>query len=235
MNKEIRRTALKAAFPHTIPVMTGYLFLGMTYGIFMRASGFAFWYPMLTSLSIFAGAMEFVTVSLLLGPFNPVQALTMTLMVNARHLFYGLTMLGRYGGAGWRRLYLIFGLTDETFSINCAVDAPEGVDRHWFMFFITLLDQLYWVSGATLGGLFGSLIFFSTEGIEFVMTAMFVVIFLENWLKEKNHASSLAGLVLSGLSLAVFGADGFIIPAMLAIIGALTLMRGMLEKGGEKA
>jgi len=235
MNTGVRRKALKAAFPHTIPVMTGYLFLGMTYGIFMRASGFAFWYPMLTSLSIFAGAMEFVTVSLLLGPFNPVQALTMALMVNARHLFYGLTKLGAYGGAGWRRLYLIFGLTDETFSVNCAVDAPEGVDRHWFMFFITLLDQLYWVSGAALGGLFGSLIAFSTEGIEFVMTAMFVVIFLENWLKEKEHASSLAGLGLSALCLIIFGADGFIIPAMIAVIGVLTLLRGRLEKGGDAA
>ena len=235
MSKGVKRRALCAAFPHTIPVMTGYLFLGMTYGIFMRASGFSFIYPMLMSMSIFAGAMEFVTVNLLMGAFNPVQAFTMTLMVNARHLFYGLAMLPKYRGAGWRKLYLIFGLTDETFSVNCAADAPEGVDRYWFMFFITLLDQIYWVSGATLGGLFGSLITFSTEGIDFVMTAMFVVIFLENWLKEKNHVSSLVGLLLSALCLAAFGADGFIIPAMLGIIGALTLLRKPLEKGGGAA
>lgn len=235
MNKGMRRRALRAAFPHTIPIMAGYLFLGMTYGVYMRASGFAVWYPMLTSLSVFAGSMEFVTVSLLLGAFNPIQALTMALMVNARHLFYGIAMLSKYAGAGWKKLYLIFGLSDETFSVNCAVDAPEGVDRHWFMFFITLLDQLYWVAGVTLGALFGSLIAFSTEGIEFVMTAMFVVIFLENWLKEKNHVSSLAGLGLSALCLIAFGADGFIIPAMLAIIGMLTLLRKLLEKGGEAA
>ena len=235
MNKGIRRKALRAAFPHTIPVMTGYLFLGMTYGIFMRASGFGFIYPMLMSMSIFAGAMEFVTVNLLLGAFNPLQAFTMTLMVNARHLFYGLSMLNKYSGAGWRKIYLIFGLTDETFSVNCAVDAPEGVDRYWFMFFVTLLDQMYWVAGATLGGLFGSLIFFSTEGIDFVMTAMFVVIFLENWLKEKNHASSLIGLGLSALCLIVFGTDGFIIPAMLAILGVLTLLRRPMEKEADAA
>ena len=227
--------ALKAAFPHTVPVMTGYLFLGMTYGIFMRASGFSAWYPMLTSMSIFAGAMEFLTVNLLMGAFNPLQAFTMTLMVNARHLCYGLSMLKKYEGAGWKKIYLIFGLTDETFSVNCAVDAPEGVDRHWFMFFVTLLDQLYWVAGATLGGLFGSFIFFSTEGIDFVMTAMFVVIFLENWLKEKNHASSLIGLGLSALCLMVFGADGFIIPAMMAILGVLTLLRRPMEKEADAA
>lgn len=230
MNRGIDLRALKAAFPHTIPVMTGYLFLGMTYGVFMRASGFDFWYPMLTSLSVFAGAMEFVTVNLLLGSFSPVQALTMTLMVNARHLFYGLAMLKKYSGAGWRRFYLIFGLTDETFSVNCSAEAPEGVDENRFMFYVTLLDHLYWLTGATLGGLFGSLISFSTEGIDFVMTAMFVVIFLENWLKEKNHISSLLGLGFSALCLTAFGADGFIIPAMLAILGVLMLIRAPMEK-----
>ena len=233
--KGVKTRALRAAFPHTIPIMTGYLFLGMTYGVYMRASGFSAWYPMLTSLAIFAGSMEFVTVNLLLGAFNPLQAFTMTLMVNARHLFYGLTMLKKYGGAGWKKIYLIFGLSDETFSVNCAVDAPEGVDQYWFMFFITLLDQLYWFAGSALGGLFGSIISFSTEGIDFVMTAMFVVIFLENWLKEKNHASSLIGLGLSALCLIAFGADGFIIPSMLAIIGTLTLLRRPLEKGGDAA
>lgn len=225
----IRRRALKAAFPHTIPILAGFLFLGMTYGIYMNASGFSFVYPMLMSMSIFAGSMEFVTVNLLLGAFSPLQAFAMTLMVNARHLFYGLSLLEKYRGAGLKRIYLIFGLCDESFSINCSTDAPEGVDRNWFMFFVTLLNQTYWVAGATLGGLFGELVSFSTEGIDFVMTAMFVVIFLENWLKEKNHVSSLVGLALSVLCLWAFGADGFIIPSMLAILGVLTLMRRPME------
>ena len=231
--KGVKTRALKAAFPHTIPILTGFLFLGMTYGIYMNVSGFSFLYPMLMSMTIFAGSMEFVTVNLLMGAFNPLQALTMTLMVNARHLFYGISLLEKYRGTGWKKLYLIFGLCDESFSINCAVDAPEGVDRKWFMFFVTLLDQCYWITGATLGGLFGSLIHFSTEGIDFVMTAMFVVIFLEHWLKEKNHTSALTGLALSVLCLLAFGADGFIIPSMLAILGVLTILRRPIEKGGE--
>lgn len=233
--KGVKRRALKAAFPHTIPILTGFLFLGMTYGIYMNVSGFSFWYPMLMSMTIFAGSMEFVTVNLLMGAFNPLQALTMTLMVNARHLFYGISLLEKYRGCGLKKLYLIFGLCDESFSINCSVDAPEGVDPKWFMFFVTLLNQSYWITGATLGGLFGSLIRFSTEGIDFVMTAMFVVIFLEHWLKEKNHLSALTGMALSVLCLAVFGADGFIIPSMLAILGVLTLLRRPVEQGGKAA
>lgn len=233
--KGVKRRALKAAFPHTIPILTGFLFLGMTYGIYMNVSGFSFWYPMLMSMTIFAGSMEFVTVNLLMGAFNPLQALTMTLMVNARHLFYGISLLEKYRGCGLKKLYLIFGLCDESFSINCSVDAPEGVDPKWFMFFVTLLNQSYWITGATLGGLFGSLIHFSTEGIDFVMTAMFVVIFLEHWLKEKNHLSALTGMALSVLCLAVFGADGFIIPSMLAILGVLTLLRRPVEQGGKAA
>lgn len=234
-DKGVKLRALKAAFPHTIPILTGFLFLGMTYGVYMNVSGFSFWYPMLMSMTIFAGSMEFVTVNLLMGAFNPLQALSMTLMVNARHLFYGISLLEKYRGAGWKKLYLIFGMCDESFSINCSVDAPEGVDRKWFMFFVTLLNQCYWIGGATLGGLFGSLIHFSTEGIDFVMTAMFVVIFLENWLKEKNHTSALTGLALSVVCLMAFGADGFIIPSMLAILGVLTLLRRPIEKGGEAA
>ena len=209
------------------------LFLGMTYGIYMNVSGFAFWYPMIMSLVIFAGSMEFVAVNMLLGAFQPLQALAMTLMINARHLFYGISMLDKYRGLGWKKIYLIFGMCDESFSINYTAEIPEDVDRGWFMFFVTLLNHLYWFCGATLGGLFGSLIHFNTEGLDFVMVAMFVVIFLEQWLKEKNHTSSLLGIVLSLICLAAFGADDFIIPAMLAMLGVLTLLRRPLEKGGE--
>ena len=231
--RQRRRKALRAAFPYTIPIFAGFWFLGMTYGVYMNVSGFPFWYPMLMSLTIFAGSMEFVAVNLLLGAFHPLQALAMTLMLNARHLFYGLAMLDKYRGTGWKKFYLIFGMCDESFSINCTVDAPAGVDRGWFMFFITLLNQLYWVCGATLGGIFGSLISFNTEGLDFVMTAMFVVIFLEQWLKEQSHLSSLLGLGLSALCLLAFGPDRFMIPAMLAILGTLILLRKPMEKGGD--
>ena len=225
--------ALRCAFPYTIPIFAGFWFLGLTYGIYMNVLGFSFWYPMLMSLTVFAGSAEFVAANLLLGAFNPLQALTMTLMINARHLFYGLSMLERYRGTGWKRFYLIFGLCDESFSINCSADVPEDVDRGWFMFFVTLLNHLYWVTGATLGGLFGSLLRFNTQGLDFVMTAMLTVIFLEQWLKEERHTASLLGVGLSLLCRAAFGADGFLIPAMLAILAALTALRGTLEKGGE--
>ena len=227
------KKAFKAAFPYTIPIFAGFWFLGITYGIYMNVSGFSFWYPMLMSITIFAGSIEFVTVNMLLGAFNPLQAFAMTLMINARHLFYGISMLDKFRGLGWKKFYLIFGMCDESFSINYTADIPEDVDRGWFMFFVTLLNHIYWFSGATLGGVFGSLIHFDTEGLEFVMTAMFVVIFLEQWLKEKKHTSSLLGLGISLLCLTAFGADNFIIPAMLAITAVLTLLRRPLERGGE--
>lgn len=224
------RLAAKTAFPYTIPIFAGFWFLGLTYGIYMNVSGFSFWYPMLMSLTIFAGSVEFVTVNLLLGAFNPFQALAVTLMINARHLFYGISMLDRYRGTGWKKAYLIFGMCDESFSINYSAQIPEGVDRGWFMFFVTLFNHLYWFTGATLGGIFGSFLSFNTKGLDFVMTAMFVVIFLENWLKEEDHTSSLLGLGISLICLIAFGAEGFLIPAMLGILAVLTLLRHSPER-----
>lgn len=236
MNRyETQLRALRAAFPYTIPIFAGFWFLGLTYGIYMNVSGFSFLYPMLMSLTIFAGSVEFITVNLLLGAFNPFQALFLTLMVNARHLFYGLSMLDKFRGLGWKKVYLIFGMCDESFSINYTAQIPPDVDRGWFMFFVTLLNHFYWFSGSTLGGIFGGLIQFNTEGLDFVMTAMFVVIFLEQWLKDRDHTSALVGQAASAACLALFGPDDFIIPAMLAILGVLTLLRGTLERKGALA
>lgn len=232
--KAVRKAAFKAAFPHTIPIFAGFWFLGLTYGIYMNVSGFGFWYPMLMSLTIFAGSAEFVAVNLLLGSFNPLQALAMTFMINARHLFYGISMLDKYRGNGRKDIYLIYGMCDESFSINYTADIPEDVDRGWFMFFVTMLNHFYWFFGATLGGIFGSFIHFNTEGLDFVMTAMFVVIFMEQWMKEERHASSLAGIGISFLCLIAFGPERFIIPAMLAILGVLTVFRKPLEEGGKR-
>lgn len=229
------KKAFIAAFPHTIPIFAGFWFLGLTYGIYMNVSGFSFWYPMFMSLTIFAGSIEFVTVSFLMGIFNPLQALAMTLMINARHLFYGISMLDKFKGTGWKKFYLIFGMCDESFSINYTADIPKGVDKGWFMFFVTLLNHFYWFFGAALGGIFGSMIHFNTEGLDFVMTAMFVVIFMEQWLKDKEHTSAVLGILLSLFCLIIFGADSFMIPAMLAILGVLTLLRGRIEKGSEAA
>ena len=229
VSKKIK-AAFFAAFPNTIPIFAGFLFLGIAYGIYMNQSGFKFYYPMFMSFIIFAGSVEFATVSWLLGSFDPVNIFFLTLMINARHLFYGLSMLEKYNIPGWKKLYLIYGMCDESFSINATVDVPKDIDKGLFMFFVTMLNQIYWVAGATIGGIFGSFIPFDTKGIEFVMTALFVVIFLENWLKEKDHSASVIGLFISFICLMIFKGTNFIIPSMIIILSVLTLLRWRLQK-----
>lgn len=227
--------AFRVALPATIPIFAGFTFLGIAYGILMNSLGFSAIYPILMSLLIFAGSMEFVAANLLLMAFNPLNALLLTLMVNARHLFYGISMLEKYRGVGKKKPYMIFGLCDESFAINSTATIPPQIDKGWYMFFVTVLNHFYWVFGAALGGIFGSYLTFNTEGLEFVMTALFIVIFIEQWMKEKRHHSSLIGLGLSVLCLILFGGTNFIIPAMIAILGVLTLMRSTLQKDEVKA
>lgn len=234
-NRQVILNSLKAAFPKTLPIMAGYTFLGLTYGIYMNVSGFSFVYPMLMGMTIFAGSVEFLAVGMLLGAFDPISALLLTIMVNARHLFYGISMLEKYSGVGLKKIYLIFAMSDESFSVNYTAEIPENCDKGWFMLFVSVLNQCYWVFGATMGGLFGSLITFSTKGLDFVLVAMFVVIFLDNFLKEKNHTSSVLGIIISVVCLLVFGADKFIIPSMISILAVLTLLRKPIEKAGDAA
>lgn len=217
--------AFKAALPYTIPICIGFLFLGISYGFLMRSKGFSFLYPILMSIFIFAGSMEFVTVNLLLSAFNPLYAFFLTLMVNARHLFYGISMLEKYKHTGRKKLYLIYGMCDESFSINCTVTPPADVDKGWFMFFVTLLNHIYWVSGAALGAFLGYIIHIDTTGIEFVMTALFVVMFISQWEKSKSHRSALTGLGCSFLCLLLFGSQNFLLPAMALILICFSLMR----------
>ena len=228
-SKEIRR-AFRYAFPHTIPIFAGFWFLGITYGVYMYVSGFSFVYPMLMSMTIFTGSMEFVTANMLLGGFHPLQAFVMAILIGARHLFYGISMLDKFRGMGWKKFFLIYGMCDETFSINYSAEIPPNVDRGWFMLFVTVLNYLYWVTGATMGGLFGSLIHFNTQGLDFAMTAMFVVIFMEQWIKDKKHTSQFIGLGASVLCLIVFGADSFMVPTMLVILFFLTILRKKREE-----
>lgn len=228
-SKEIRR-AFRYAFPHTIPIFAGFWFLGITYGVYMHVSGFSFVYPMLMSMTIFTGSMEFVTANMLLGGFHPLQAFVMAILIGARHLFYGISMLDKFRGMGWKKFFLIYGMCDETFSINYSAEIPPNVDRGWFMLFVTVLNYLYWVTGATMGGLFGSLIHFNTQGLDFAMTAMFVVIFMEQWIKDTKHTSQFIGLGASVLCLIVFGADSFMVPTMLVILFFLTILRKKREE-----
>lgn len=226
----MKTKAFKAALPYTIPIFAGFWFLALAYGILMNVNGFSFVYPMLMSLLIFGGSLEFIVVTMLMSPFAPMAALTITLLVQARHLFYGITMLDRFKGMGWKKPYLIFGMCDETFSINYTADIPEDVDRGWFMFFVTLLNHFYWVSGATVGGLVGSLLKFNTEGLDFVMTAMFVTIFMNQWMKEKEKYTGLIGIGATLVCLIIFGTDSFMVPAMLAILALLTVFRKPIEQ-----
>ena len=227
--------ALRAAIPYTVPIFAGFWFLAMAYGIQMSTSGFAFWYPMVMSAVIYGGSLEFVAVSMLLSPFAPVQTFLMTLMIQARHLFYGISMLDKYKSLGPKKYYLIYAMCDEAFSVNYTAKIPENVNRGWFYFFVTLLNQLYWVSGATIGGLLGSLIHFDTTGLDFVMTAMFVVIFMEQWMKERRHFSELIGFFAAVCCRLLFGADSFLIPTMVCIFVCLSFLKKPIEAkfGGD--
>ena len=212
------KEALKFAFPKTVPIMAGYLFLSASFGILAVSQGLSPLITALMSLLIFAGSMQFAAVNVLLAAFDPIGALLLTLMVNARHVFYGITMLKPYSRMDWKKYYTIFGLTDETFSLNVSLDIPKTVDKNWVYFLITGLNQFYWVGGTLIGILLSHLITFNTEGIEFVLTALFVTIFVEQWLSTDDHTSASVGLIAAILSLFVFGSDSFLIPAMIAII-----------------
>lgn len=225
--------ALKAAFPHTLPICIGFLFLGLSYGFLMRSKGFSFIYPMFMSLLIFAGSMEFVTINLLLLPFDPIATFLLTLMVNARHIFYGISMLELYKNCGIKKFYLIFGMCDESFSINSSAAVPKDVDGGWCMFWVTLLNHIYWVAGATLGGLLGYVLSFDTKGIEFVMTALFVIMFINQWEESKDHYPAIVGIACSSICLLLIGSQNFMIPAMLMIVLGLSLKSDSLRKKFE--
>lgn len=232
-SKNYRFTALKAAFPHTLPILAGFFFVGLSYGIYMSTQGFSFLYPMIMALVIYGGSLEFLTVTMLLSPFAPFSAFIVALMVQSRHIFYGLAMLKKFKEIGRKRVYLIFAMCDETFAINYTAKIPPGIDRGWFMFWVSALDQAYWVIGATVGGLIGSALPFDTTGIGFVMTTMFVVIFLSQLETEKKAGRSLlpglVGFLASVLTLVFFGPDQFIVPAMFLMLITLLALRRRIE------
>ena len=224
-----KKAALRAALPHTLPVLTGFIVLGAAYGILMDSKGFSLLWILFTSTFIYAGSMQFVAVAMLSAGFHPLNGLLMTLMVNARHLFYGISMLEKYRGVGCLKPYLIFSLTDETFSLVCSTEPPKEVDRKWFLFFLSFLNQLYWICGSLLGGILGSMIHFNTKGIDFVLTALYVVIFLNQWRAAEKHLPAILGIFAAILCRLVFGADHFIIPTMVFLLIALTLLQRPLE------
>ena len=224
-------TAVRAAFPHTIPVLTGYLFLGTAFGVLLQSKGFGVGWAMLMSLTIYAGAMQFVAVGLLAAGFYPLTAAIMTLMVNARHIFYGISMLEKFADMKKLKPYMIFSLTDETYSLLCSVEPPEGCDSRLFRFCIAVFNHGYWIAGGIIGNVLGAAIKFNSRGIDFVMTALFVVIFLEQWLTKKGRFPALIGVGSSIVCLIFFDAQWFLIPAMILLTLLLFLFRGRIEGG----
>ena len=217
-------SALAAAFPHTLPVLAGFLFLGIAYGMLMHASGYGVGWSVAMSAIAFCGSMQFLAVSLLASGFDPLGAFLLSLMVNARQLFYGISMLQKYKGMGFSKNVLIYTLCDETFSISSSIEPPEAVSRKYFYLSISLLDYSYWILGTLLGGILGEYITFSTEGIDFALTALFVVLFLEQMKDKGNHIYGAAGITATLAALVLFGADNLVLPAMGIILAVLLLM-----------
>ena len=224
------KKTIQAAFPHTIPVLTGYLFVGLAFGFLLQSKGFDFLWAGFMSVTVFAGAMQFVTITLISEPFSPLSVFLITLMVNARHIFYGFSMLEKFRGTGKYKPYLVFGLTDETFTLLYSVIPPAGVSPGGLFFFITLLNHCYWIAGSVFGALLGAQLPFNTEGIEFVMVALFTAIAVEQFRLKHNRIPCMIGLAASLSCLLVFGPERFLLPAMAVIVVVLTFARKPLEK-----
>jgi len=226
----MKKQTIKQAFIRSVPVLAGYVFLGIGFGIVMRSSGYGLLWTALMSIFIYAGSMQYVGVGLLAGGASILTTAITTLMVNARHLFYSISMIGKYKNTGKYKPYLIFALTDETYSLLCDGKAPDGVEPDLYKFLVSLFDHCYWVAGSIIGSLLGSVLPFSTAGIEFSMTALFVASFTEQWITAKDHLPAVTGAVSTLVCLLIFGRDNFLIPAMLLITLVLTLLRGRKEE-----
>ena len=219
---------LQYAFKASLPVMAGYVVLGIGFGLLLYDAGYSFLWAGLMSVTIFAGSLQYVGVGLISSGASLLSAALTSLMVNARHLFYGLSMLERYRDTGVKKPYLIFALTDETYSLVCNVNPPDGVDLHGYYFLVSLFDQCYWVIGSILGGLVGMILPFSTKGVDFSMTALFVVVFIEQWESAKSHIPALLGLASAIICLLIFGPENFLIPTMIVISAGLFLLRPII-------
>jgi 4-azaleucine resistance transporter AzlC len=223
------KQAIKAAFPVTIPVLLGYLSIGIAFGLLFENAGYNFIWAFFMSLTVYAGAMQFISVSFFYGGIGLIQIAVMTLVVNFRHVFYGLSFLDRFGGMGLKKWYMAFALTDETYSLLCSRKAPENVDEKKFYFAVAFLNQSYWVLGSVIGCLAGSLIKFDTTGMDFAMTALFIVIFLDQWKSYTSHIPAIVGLGCTIAVLAATGPSNIVIPSMLLIVIALMIARKTIE------
>ena len=224
------REAYKKAFPYTIPVLTGYIFIGVAFGVMFAEKGYSFLWAALMSILVYAGSGQYLAVNFFVPGISIFQVVFMTLMVNIRHVFYGISLLERFNGMGKKKWYMIFSLTDETYSLLCTTKIPEGIDEGKFLFAIASLDQVYWVAGSIIGAVAGSVLPFNSEGIDFAMTALFVVIMVEQWMEKQNRPSVVIGLVCGLVCRLVFGADNFILPTMICVMVILLSCKKIFDK-----
>ena len=224
------KRTLKKAFKDSLPILAGYLALGIGFGVLLHSKGYSFLWALLMSCTIYAGAGQYAAVDLLSSGASLITTAVMTLIINARHFFYGFSLLDKYKGTGKAKPYMIFALTDETYSLVCTAKIPEGIDEKKYYLFLSVLDQLYWITGCTIGALLGTFIPFDSTGIDFAMTALFVVIFVEQWLSTKEHLPAILGAATTLVCLFVFGAQYFIIPSMAFIAVELVIFRKRFEK-----
>lgn len=233
---ETRRSRAAGAFPfafkQTLPLMAGFAFCGLSYGVYAASLGLPAWAAPLMAVSIFAGSAEFVVADMLTATFAPLSVFLVVLMINARHLFYGISMLDKYRGAGRKMALLRYGLIDETFALCQPLEAPPGIDRFWVYAWITVLHLAYWAGFAAVGSYVAAGLPVDLSGIDFIMKALFIVIFLDCWTKEDDHRASIIGLGVALACLAAFGADGFLVPALLSIVALLLLLRRQLDRTG---
>ncbi len=229
--RSIRNSEIGFAFMQTIPVMLGYLCLGIAFGLMIQNAGYHFIWAFISSLFIYAGSMQFVLVTLLTGGVSLIYAAVMTLFINGRQIFYGLSLIDKFKEMGKYYPYMIFSLTDETYSLLCSVNVPDNLNEKKAFFLISILDHLYWIIGSVIGAIAGQLINFDTTGVDFSMTALFIVIVLDQWRDSESHISALAGFVVGGIFLLILGPDRFLVPSLAVVSLFLIFMRGRM---GEK-
>lgn len=220
---------LRKALKQTVPVMVGYLVLGAAFGLLLYKAGYSYLWALLISLLVYAGSMQFVLISFLQGPIGLLSIIITTFSVNSRHIFYGISFIEKFKKMGKRRLYMIFSLTDETYSLLCSTKSEDSQEESNLIFLMSLLNQSYWIIGSFLGNLLGSIITFDTSGVEFSMTALFVVILVEQWLTTKNHLPAFIGIFCGVISLLFFGADEFLLPALITAVVILMALQNKIQ------
>lgn len=229
----MKRKTVKAAFIKSLPVFAGYIVLGIGFGVLLGKAGYGLIWALVMSVTMYAGTMQYVAVGLLSGGASLISTAVTTLLVQARHLFYGISMIDKYKGAGWKKIYLAFSLTDETYSLLCDGHYPEGSNPHWYRFFVSIFNQSYWIMGCLIGNFIGTNVPFNSKGIEFAMTSIFFTVFVEQWKSTKNHLPAIIGVISTAVCLAVFGSEDFLIPSMIVITVLLFALRKPLEKKAE--